>query len=111
VGRAVSDVSAHLLHLEGGTDHDRNLAAALQQGASALVAGIPTAGTGGTCLADRDRGANATSKLTFYTDHLAGAGQPRGPQRLETEIFSLSPSNSFAWRQCFEIALVNCRSG
>ena len=64
-----------LLHIEGGADRDRNLAAALQQGASTLVAGIPTAGTRGTRLAGKARGANASSKLTFQTDHSVGAGQ------------------------------------
>src|SRR6188768_4315562 len=63
-----------LLHIEGGADHDRNLAAALQQGAPTLVAGIPTAGTRGTRLAGNAHGANANSKLTFRTDHSAGAG-------------------------------------
>ena len=65
----------NLLHIEGGTDRDRKLAAALQHGASTLVAGIPTAGTRGTRLADKARGANASSKLTFQPDHSVGAGQ------------------------------------
>jgi hypothetical protein len=64
-----------LLHIEGGPDHDRNLAAALQQGAPTLVAGIPTAGTRGTRLAGKVRGANASFKLTLQTDHSVGAGQ------------------------------------
>ena len=34
-----------LLHIEGGPDRDRKLATSLQHRASALVAGIPTAGT------------------------------------------------------------------
>src|ERR1700680_3477463 len=64
-----------LLHIEGGSDRDRKLAAALQQGASAFVVGISTAGTRGSRLADKARGANANSKLTFQLDHSVGAGQ------------------------------------
>ena len=64
-----------LLHIEGGPDHDRNLAAALQQGASAFVVGIPTAGTRSARLAGKARSANADSKLTFQLDHSVGAGQ------------------------------------
>src|SRR4051812_11323740 len=63
-----------LLHIEGGPDHDRRLAAALQQGAATFVAGIPTAGARGTRLAGKTCGANARSKLTFQTDHSVGAG-------------------------------------
>ena len=47
----------------------------LQHGASAFIAGIPTAGTRGTRLAGKARSANASSKLTFQSDHSVGAGQ------------------------------------
>jgi hypothetical protein len=64
----------NLLHIERGADPDRNLAAALQQGAATLVAGIPTGGTRGNRLAGKTRSANVSAKLTFLTDHSAGAG-------------------------------------
>ena len=41
----------NLLHVEGGQDRDRNLATALQHGASTLIAGISTASTRGHRLA------------------------------------------------------------
>src|SRR5580692_9838163 len=65
----------NLLHIERGADHDRNLAAALQQGAATLVAGIPTAGTRGNRLARKTRSANVSAKLTFQPDHSVGADQ------------------------------------
>jgi hypothetical protein len=65
-----------LLHIAGGPDRDRSLAAALQQGAATLVAWISTTGTRGAGLAVvKTRGVNAGSKLTFQTDHSLGAGQ------------------------------------
>jgi transposase InsO family protein len=63
------------LHPEGGTDPDRKLAAPLQYGASALIAGISTASTRSSRLASlKSCGADASSKLTFQTDHFVGAG-------------------------------------
>ena len=34
--------------------------------------GVPTASTRGSCLAGKTHGANASSKLTFQTDHWRG---------------------------------------
>jgi hypothetical protein len=59
----------NLIHIERGADHNRKLAAALQQGAATLVAGIPAAGTRGNRLADKTPSADFSAKLTFRPDH------------------------------------------
>src|SRR6187399_3620632 len=66
----------NLLHIKGGKDRDRRLAAALQQGASSLVTRLSASSAGGDRLASTEAsGANARSKLTSQTDHSVGAGQ------------------------------------
>src|SRR6187401_1946426 len=68
----------NLLHIKGGKDRDRRLAAALQQGASSLVTRLSASSAGGDRLASTEAsGANARSKLTSQTDHSVGAGQSR----------------------------------
>src|SRR6188472_4464374 len=70
----------NLLHIKGGKDRDRRLAAALQQGASSLVTRLSASSAGGDRLASTEAsGANARSKLTSQTDHSVGAGQHRVP--------------------------------
>src|SRR6187399_644683 len=65
----------NLLHIKGGKDRDRRLAAALQQGASSLVTRLSASSAGGDRLASTEAsGANARSKLTSQTDHSVGAG-------------------------------------
>src|SRR6187397_18688 len=77
----------NLLHIKGGNDRDRRLAAALQQGASTLVTRLSASSAGGDRLASTEAsGANARSKLTSQTDHSVGAGQ--GASRLWTSIES-----------------------
>src|SRR6187551_2568491 len=67
----------NLLHIKGGKDRDRRLAAALQQGASTLVTRLSASSAGGDRLASTEAsGANARSKLTSQTDHSVGAGHP-----------------------------------
>jgi putative transposase len=71
-------VPAHI-RSDNGPDRDRKLAAPLQYGASALIAGISTASTRSTRLAShKTGGAHASSKLTFQTDHFVGAGHLLG---------------------------------
>src|SRR6187402_1025841 len=73
----------NLLHIKGGKDRDRRLAAALQQGASTLVTRLSASSAGGDRLASTEAsGANARSKLTSQTDHSVGAGQWRPLSRV-----------------------------